>query len=151
MAEQDQQFVEMVVKEIVDNPSDVKVERTVDDRGVLLTLAINPADMGKVIGKEGKTAEALRTLLRIIGAKNNARVNLKILEPEGSENRHRSPDHERSETPVAPTPAPSEEPEVEPAKAKEKPKAKDKEPEVVTNPVPEDTQPIEEENATEIL
>lgn len=93
MAEQDQQFVEMVVKELVDNPSDVKVDRTVDDRGVLLTLSVNPEDMGKIIGKDGKTAEALRTLLRIIGAKNNARVNMKILEPEG-ENRPPRPERE---------------------------------------------------------
>lgn len=87
MAEADQEFIEYIVKGIVDNPSDVKVERKIDEMGVLLTLAVSPADMGKVIGKEGNTARALRTLLRVLGAKNNARVNLKILEPEGAEPR----------------------------------------------------------------
>lgn len=133
MEERDQEFVEMIVKEIVDNPNDVKVDRTVDDRGVLLTLSINPLDMGKVIGKEGKTAEALRTLLRIIGAKNNARVNLKILEPEGSEERPRKPREDKSE----------------PKEEVAQPETKTKEEE---SPV-EETQPVEEaeENATEIL
>jgi predicted RNA-binding protein YlqC (UPF0109 family) len=78
-------FIEQVVKMLVDNPSDVKVERKVDEMGVLVSLDVNPADMGIVIGREGQTAKALRTLLRVIGAKNNARVNLKINEPEGSE------------------------------------------------------------------
>lgn len=80
----DQVFVEYIVKNIVGNPNDVKVERTVDERGVLLTLHINPADMGYVIGKQGQTARSIRNLLKIVGAKNNARVNLKINEPEGS-------------------------------------------------------------------
>lgn len=86
MAEEleDKQFIETVVKAIVDKPEAVKVERTVDEMGVLLTLAIDPTDMGKIIGKEGRTAKALRTLLRVLGAKNNSRLNLKILEPEGS-------------------------------------------------------------------
>ncbi len=70
---------------LVDNPSAVKVERKVDEMGVLITLDVDPKDMGIVIGREGQTAKALRTLLRVIGAKNNARVNLKINEPEGSE------------------------------------------------------------------
>lgn len=80
----DQAFVEYVARAIVNHPDDVKAERTVDERGVLITLHINPEDMGYVIGREGQTAHALRTLLRIVGAKNNARVNLKIYEPEGS-------------------------------------------------------------------
>lgn len=79
----DQQFVETVVQAIVNHPDDVKTERTVDERGVLITLHVNPADMGYVIGREGQTARALRTLLKIVGAKGNARVNLKIFEPEG--------------------------------------------------------------------
>lgn len=79
----DQEFVETVVKAIVDNPGDVKTERTVDEMGVLIQLTVNPADMGKIIGKEGRTAKSIRTLLRVLGAKNNARVNLKIIEPEG--------------------------------------------------------------------
>jgi len=78
-------FIEQIVKMLVDNPGDVKVERKVDEMGVLVSLDVNPADMGIVIGREGQTAKALRTLLRVIGAKNNARVNLKINEPEGSE------------------------------------------------------------------
>lgn len=80
----DQQFVELVVKAIVGHPEDVKTERVVDERGVLITLFVNPADMGYVIGREGQTARAIRTLLKIVGAKNNAHVNLKIFEPEGS-------------------------------------------------------------------
>lgn len=82
--EKDQKFVEDVVKAIVDNPDKVKTERTIDEMGVLIKLTVDPSDMGKIIGKEGKTAKALRTLLRVLGAKNNARVNLKIVEPEGS-------------------------------------------------------------------
>ncbi|MEK7202902.1 MAG: KH domain-containing protein [Patescibacteria group bacterium] len=86
MADQvtDKSFLEFVVKSIVSNPKAVSVERTVDEMGVLLTLKIDQADMGYVIGRKGQTAQALRTLLKIIGAKNNARVNLKIYEPEGS-------------------------------------------------------------------
>ncbi|MFA5133498.1 MAG: KH domain-containing protein [Patescibacteria group bacterium] len=80
----DQEFLEYIIRNIVGNPDDVKVERIVDERGVLLTLHINPADMGYVIGRQGQTAHAVRSLLKIIGAKNNARVNLKIVEPEGS-------------------------------------------------------------------
>jgi uncharacterized protein len=83
MAEKDQEFLEFVVKGLVDNPQDVKVNRTVDEMGVLLTLDLNAADMGKVIGRSGNTAKAIRTLLRVVGMKNNARVNLKINEPEG--------------------------------------------------------------------
>ena len=87
MAEQnvaDQEFLESVVKALVDHPDEVKTERKVDEMGVLLTLFINQADMGQIIGRSGRTARALRTLLRVVGAKNNARVNLKIHEPEGS-------------------------------------------------------------------
>ncbi len=83
--EQDANFVEQVVKMLVDNPEDVSVERVVDEMGVLITLSVNQEDMGMVIGREGSTAKALRTLLRVVGARNNARVNLKINEPEGSE------------------------------------------------------------------
>ena len=88
--ENDQQFVEYVVKAIVNNPNDVRTERTVDERGVLITLFINPADMGYVIGRQGQTARSVRTLLRIVGAKTNARVNLKIYEPEESRRAHMS-------------------------------------------------------------
>ena len=84
MEDADKIFLEYVVKALVDNPNDVKIERTVDEMGVLISLTVNPADMGKIIGRMGNTAKAIRTLLRIIGMKNNARVNLKINEPEGS-------------------------------------------------------------------
>lgn len=80
----DKDFVETVVKELVDHPEDVRADRSVDEMGVLLTLYINPADMGQIIGRNGRTARAIRTLLRVVGAKHNARVNLKIHEPEGS-------------------------------------------------------------------
>lgn len=83
MNEFDREFVEYVVKAIVNHPEDVKAERTIDERGVLITLHVNPEDMGYVIGKSGQTARAIRTLLKIVGAKDNARVNLKIYEPEG--------------------------------------------------------------------
>ncbi len=80
----DKEFVEYVVKAIVDHPGEVSVERSVDEMGVLLTLKVNQQDMGYVIGRSGQTARALRTLLRLVGARNNARVNLKIYEPEGA-------------------------------------------------------------------
>lgn len=81
--EQDQKFVEDVIRAIVNNPADVKTTRVIDERGVLITLDVNPSDMGYVIGRQGQTARAVRTLLKIVGAKNNARVNLKINEPVG--------------------------------------------------------------------
>ncbi|MDE1975258.1 MAG: KH domain-containing protein [Patescibacteria group bacterium] len=79
----DQQFLEFVIKALVDNPDKVKVTRTVDEMGVLLTLDVDAADMGKIIGRQGNTAKSIRTLLRVVGMKNNSRVNLKINEPEG--------------------------------------------------------------------
>ena len=82
--ERDKEFLEFLVKSIVAHPGDVIVDRTIDEMGVLLTLKINPEDMGYIIGRRGQTAQAIRTLLRIVGAKNNARVNLKIYEPEGA-------------------------------------------------------------------
>lgn len=81
--ELDQQFLEHVVKALVDHPEDVKINRTVDEMGVLLTLDVHAEDMGKIIGRSGNTAKAIRTLLRVVGMKNDARVNLKINEPEG--------------------------------------------------------------------
>lgn len=79
----DQQFLEYVIKALVDNPDQVKVNRTVDEMGVLLTLEVGASDMGKIIGRQGNTAKAVRTLLRVVGMKNNSRVNLKINEPVG--------------------------------------------------------------------
>lgn len=80
----DQEFLEYLVKSLVDHPDDVKVTRKVDEMGVLLSLRVNPMDMGQVVGRQGATAKSIRSLLRIVGIKNNARVNLKIEEPEGS-------------------------------------------------------------------
>ncbi len=77
----DVQFLEYVVKALVNHPDDVKIKRTVDEMGVLMTLDVNPEDMGKVIGRSGNTAKAIRILLRVVGMKNNARINLKINEP----------------------------------------------------------------------
>jgi len=81
--EADQMFVETLVKAIVNNPDKVNTDRTIDERGVLITLDVDPADMGYVIGRSGQTARSIRTLLKIVGAKHNARVNLKINEPAG--------------------------------------------------------------------
>lgn len=75
----DQQFVEYIVKSLVNHPDDVIVERQIDEKGVLLTLTVNPEDLGRVIGKRGVTAQSLRTLLRAFGTKNDARYNLKIV------------------------------------------------------------------------
>lgn len=83
----DQEFLEYVIKSLVDHPDDVKTERKVDEMGVLITFLVNPEDMGQIIGQRGATARSIRSLLRIVGSKNNARVNLKIEEPEGSDRR----------------------------------------------------------------
>ncbi len=80
----DSEFLEFIVKNLVDHPDSVEVERKVDEMGVLLALKVHPDDMGQIIGKEGSTARAIRNLVRIIGLKNKARVNLKIVEPGGS-------------------------------------------------------------------
>jgi len=101
MPDMDKEFVEYVVKALVSHPDDVSVRRSVDDMGVLLELSVNPEDMGKVIGKAGATAKSIRTLLRVLGSRNDARVNLKIIEPEGSE-------HQDARTPEAEAPAPAE-------------------------------------------
>lgn len=82
---QDRDFVEYLVKQIVSNPDGVEVTRNVDEMGVLITLRVAKEDMGRIIGKNGQTAKAIRVLVRIIGSKNNARVNMKIVEPDGSE------------------------------------------------------------------
>lgn len=81
--ETDVKFLDFVIKALVEKPEDVKITRTVDEMGVLMTLDVHRDDMGKIIGREGNTAKAIRTLLRVVGMKNNARVNLKINEPAG--------------------------------------------------------------------
>ena len=86
--EQDEKFLVDVITALVDNPDAVEVTRTVDEMGVLMTLKVHPEDMGKIIGRSGNTAKSIRTLLRVVGMKNGARVNLKIVEPEGSTRGH---------------------------------------------------------------
>lgn len=81
--EQDHAYLDFTVKALVDNPDSVVITRSVDEMGVLLTLTVAPEDMGKIIGKDGNIAKAIRTLLRVVGMKHNARVNLKINEPMG--------------------------------------------------------------------
>ncbi|MBX4195563.1 KH domain-containing protein [Candidatus Parcubacteria bacterium] len=81
----DVQFLEFLIKALVEHPDSVKIKRTVDEMGVLMTLDVHPDDMGKVIGRSGNTAKAIRILLRVVGMKNNARVNLKINEPAGGQ------------------------------------------------------------------
>jgi predicted RNA-binding protein YlqC (UPF0109 family) len=95
----DQQFLEYVIKALVDNPEQVKIVRTVDEMGVLLTLEVSAADMGKIIGRQGNTAKSVRTLLRVVGMKNNGRVNLKINEPVGG---LKSAEHMAANPSVAP-------------------------------------------------
>lgn len=80
----DKEFLEYIVKTLVDHPDDVKIDRSVDEMGVLLTLKLNPEDMGQIIGRQGATVRAIRNLVRIVGLKAHARVNLKIEEPAGS-------------------------------------------------------------------
>ncbi|MBC7564773.1 KH domain-containing protein [Candidatus Saccharibacteria bacterium] len=81
----DQQFIEYIVKSVVGNPDDVVVDRIIDEKGVLLTLTVNPEDLGRIIGKRGITAQSLRTLLRALGTKNDARYNLKIVNNDGQD------------------------------------------------------------------
>jgi predicted RNA-binding protein YlqC (UPF0109 family) len=87
--EQDHAFLEYVIKSLVDNPDAVVITRTIDEMGVLLTLTVHADDMGKIIGRDGNIAKALRTLLRVVGMKHNARVNLKINEPVGGKRNER--------------------------------------------------------------
>ncbi len=93
----DKDFVEYVVKSIVDTPDQVTVTRTVDDMGVLITVQVSKEDMGKIIGKSGQTAKSIRILLRVIGAKTNTRINMKIVEPEGGEIKDGALDDEKEE------------------------------------------------------
>jgi hypothetical protein len=79
----DQDFLEYIIKALVDHPEDVNIDRKVDEMGVLLSLKVNPEDMGQIIGRAGATARSIRSLVRIVGLKNHARVNLKIEEPAG--------------------------------------------------------------------
>src|SRR5512144_3268869 len=96
--DRDRDFVEMIIKEIVNKPEAVKVVRTVDELGVLLSVKVDPEDMGLLIGRSGSTAKAIRTLARIVGMRNNARVNLRIIEPEGSTHQMRTPNGEKNKS-----------------------------------------------------
>ena len=87
----DAKLLEVIIRELVGFPDEVRVERSVDELGVLLSIYLNPEDMGKVIGRQGMTAKSLRAIMRAIGMKNNARINVKIVEPEGS-HRHEASD-----------------------------------------------------------
>jgi len=98
MATIDQQFVEYIVKSLVGHPDDVAVERIIDEKGVLLSLTVNPEDLGRVIGKRGVTAQSLRTLLRALGTKNDARYNLKIVNNDDQRENYAS-----SEVPITPS------------------------------------------------
>ena len=104
MATIDQQFVEYIVKTLVNNPEKVEVERKIDEKGVLLSLSVDPEDVGRVIGKRGATAQSIRTLLRALGTKNDARYNLKIVNTDAPEGAERSavekPDTDREAAPV---------------------------------------------------
>lgn len=105
--ERDAAFVEEVTKLLVEHPESVEVNRTIDDLGVLITLKVHPDDMATIIGREGRSAKAIRTLLRIIGAKEDQRVNLKIVEPDGSDHRREESGESAAE---APTETPAEAP-----------------------------------------
>lgn len=111
MATIDQQFIEYIVKSLVEYPDDVVVERIIDEKGVLLTLTVNPEDLGRVIGRRGATAQSLRTMLRALGMKNSARYNLKIVnndrpdedreDREDHDDRDASDEQPRDESPAA--------------------------------------------------
>ncbi len=93
----DQQFVEYIVKSLVGHPDDVVLERVIDEKGVLLTLTVNPDDLGRVIGKRGMTAQSLRTLLRALGTKNDARYNLKIVNNDEDREQYASQSNDESD------------------------------------------------------
>src|SRR5437867_13375254 len=108
----DQQFVEFIVKSLVSNPDAVQIERRIDEKGVLLELTVDPEDLGRVSGKRGATAQSLRTLLRALGTKNEARYNLKIIDTDGGQSRPTQPSDSggASDDNPAPAPAPVDEP-----------------------------------------
>jgi predicted RNA-binding protein YlqC (UPF0109 family) len=93
----DQQFVEYIVKTLVNNPDKVSIDRTIDEKGVLLSLEVDPEDVGRIIGRRGATAQSIRTLLRALGTKNDARYNLKIVNNDDYESKHADNDEEAPE------------------------------------------------------
>jgi predicted RNA-binding protein YlqC (UPF0109 family) len=110
----DQQFIEYIVKSIVGNPDAVKIERTIDEKGVLLELTVDAEDLGRVIGKRGATAQSLRTLLRALGTKNDARYNLKIVDVGGPRPPRKSDDSATDDSTTADEPATDDSPADEP-------------------------------------
>lgn len=142
----DEQFVEFVVKSLVNHPDDVKIERTIDKLGVLIKLEVNPEDLGRVIGKRGATAQSLRTLLRALGTKNEARYNLKIIDNGDPRPDREAPDRETDKQDTS-----KEEPkEEEKAVAAEKPAKKEveAEPKAETKAEPEAEPEEEDESLT---
>lgn len=123
--EHDQVFLEYVVKALVDQPDKVEIKRTVDERGVLLELTVDPEDMGKIIGKAGATAKSIRTLLRVLGAKDDARYNLKIVDQEGSERPVREDNTDNEPSNEVATEEVAEPSEEAPVKSDEDSKAED--------------------------
>ena len=132
MATIDQQFVEYIVKTLVNNPDKVAVERVIDEKGVLLSLTVDPEDVGRVIGKRGVTAQALRVLLRALGTKQDARYNLKIVNTDGEGKEHHA-----------------EKPAEKPEKAPEVEEVEDVE-EVETEEEPEETSELAEKTRAEL-
>lgn len=117
----DEQFVEFVVKSLVSKPDAVSIKRTIDEKGVLLELTVDPEDLGRVIGKRGAAAQALRTLLRALGTKNDARYNLKIVDVGGERpRREERDDHERNKTPESQSKDATKEVTLEPNPVEEK-------------------------------
>ena len=113
MATIDQQFVEYIVKTLVNNPDKVSVDRIIDEKGVLLSLTVDPEDIGRIIGRRGATAQSIRTLLRALGTKNDARYNLKIVNNDGYEGGEKAPKEDALKAEEAPVEAPAEIDEVE--------------------------------------
>lgn len=109
MATIDQQFVEYIVKTLVNNPEKVTVDRQIDEKGVLLSLTVDPEDVGRVIGRRGATAQSIRTLLRALGTKNDARYNLKIVNDDAPRS-EKSANNEPKEAAEVAEPTPAEEP-----------------------------------------
>jgi len=103
----DQQFIEYIVKSLVGNPDAVSIERRIDEKGVLLELTVDPEDLGRVIGKRGATAQSLRTLLRALGTKNDARYNLKIVDVGGPRPPRQSSDDEQGDRSLRDQPVPA--------------------------------------------
>lgn len=135
----DEQFVEFVIKSLVSKPDEVKIERRIDEKGVLLELTVDPEDLGRVIGKRGATAQSVRTLLRALGTKNDARYNLKIIDNGEPRPRYEDRPDERHED----APAPAEQSDEAPKKAE----APADEPVAVADDFSEDSEPAEEKPA----